>query len=561
MQLALPIDTTLNQGRYQIRQVLGQGGFGVSYLAYDSQLGQPVAIKEHFPWGCLRNQNEVVPGQLSPAEYTDSLRRFQRESRHLKRLHHPGIVAVHHDFPENETAYLVLDWVEGRPLQFGDPLKSWLPQVCQSLDYLHANQLIHGDLKPANILIHQNGHPILIDFGNSRPSLTPASSLIVSHGYSPPELYSQQQVWGPATDIYALAACVVEVQSGKPPPSALDRWAGTPLPPGLHPTLVRALDLDPQKRLKSLKEFEQTLLGPQPSVALTLPRHAGWVYALVSSPQGSMLASAGEDRRICVLDSQTSETHTWGTHSSWVRALGFLDEERLLGLGQDGRLGLYTHQGLQNSLKLPSGCLALKLAGQKAWVGDQQGRIHQVNLNDLSHEHSWQAARGAIQGLDCDGKILACASGEERIPLWDVTRGELLEQLKGHSAPVRCVALAGSLLYSGGADRRLLQWDWAEGRPDDLGQCQGCIWAVHPHPVGILTGDGAKNVCLWPYNSHIASHTLGQHQGEVRALALLPLRGLLCSAGQDGQVLGWPLPQPPSSEPGRRGQRCGPGSG
>ena len=524
--------TTLAQGRYRILEAIARGGFGVSYKAWDLRLQQPVALKEHLPWGCRRDGLQVSPGELSGQEFHDCLRRFQREVESLRRLNHSGIVGVRDAFEENGTAYLCMDWVEGRPLQPGDPLQAWLPQVAEGLAYIHSQGLIHGDLKLSNLLLRQDGRVVIIDFGNCRPNLTRATTAIVSHGYSPPELYSTATFWGPASDIYALAACALETLTGSAPPSAADRLAGQTLPPGLEPAIFRALDLDPNRRFSDVGSFCQAVLGE--SRPLGPPPHRGWIYALAACPQGGLLASGGDDRSLRVWDATRALSAEWGQPPGWIRALAFLTPDRLLLLA-DRYCQLWGPQGMQDRFKLPAMGLSLVVQESRVWVGDDKGWVHELSLHPLTWQRSFQACSGAITGLGYYRGRLACAGSEERIALWDAENGELLEKLKGHRGAVRCLHFAGDQLFSGGADQSLLEWDWAEGRPRRWGGCQGTLWCLLPTPTGVVSGDGAKQVLAW--NSS-GPKPLGQHSGEVRCLAYLA--GRLYSAGQDGRIESWP---------------------
>lgn len=528
----LPPQTELAGGRYRVLESVGRGGFGVSYRAFDSQRQQPVALKEHLPWGCRRSGLQVFRGDLSAQEFSDCLRRFQREVECLRSLCHPGIVGVRDAFEQNGTAYLCMDWVEGRPLQPGDRLECWLPQVAESLAYLHSQGLVHGDLKLSNMLLRDDGRIVLIDFGNCRPNLTRATTAIVSHGYSPPELYSTATFWGPASDIYALAACALEVLTGSAPPAAAERLAGQPLPPGLEPALTRALHLDPAGRFRDVDSFCQALLGE--SRPGGPPPHKGWIRALAACPRGKLLASGGEDRSLRVWDTTRSLSFKWGEAPGWVRALAFTAPDRLLVLAER-HCSVWGPEGVQASLKLPAVGLSLIAQGGRAWVGDDHGWVHELTLDPLTYRRGFQACTGAVTGLDIQRQHLACAGGEERIPLWDLDSGQLLEKLKGHRAAVRCLQFANETLFSGGADQAVLEWDWAEGRQRRLGACSGTIWCLLNTPAGLVSGDGAKQVLAW---NATGSRPLGRHQGEVRCLAYLD--GQVFSAGQDGCILAWP---------------------
>ena len=242
MAQALQNGTTLQAGKYKIVSFLGQGGFGITYLAENTMLDKKVAIKEFFPKDfCGRdNTSHLTLGTESNRETVEKLKsRFLKEARNIAKLDHPGIVRVFDVFEENDTAYYVMEYIHGENLneivkQNGplpeDKAIKYISEVGEALEYIHSKNMTHFDIKPANIIIRKKDDlPILIDFGlskqyDSKGDATSTMMQAVSHGYSPIELYNAGSVseFSPQTDVYSLAATLYFLLVGVIPPRALD---------------------------------------------------------------------------------------------------------------------------------------------------------------------------------------------------------------------------------------------------------------------------------------------------------------------------------------------------
>jgi serine/threonine protein kinase len=224
---------------YRIESVLGQGGFGITYLAYDSNLDQHVAIKEYLPMELAVREHDysVHPASAAHGErYKWGLDRFIIEARTLAKFKHAAIVRVLSVFEDNNTAYMVMEYESGSSLQqildrqktLGEvELRALLVPLLDGLELIHARGFIHRDIKPANIFIREDGSPVLLDFGSARQALgeqTRTLTSIVSPGYAPFEqYYSKSDKQGPWTDIYSLGATLYRSISGVMPMDAIDR--------------------------------------------------------------------------------------------------------------------------------------------------------------------------------------------------------------------------------------------------------------------------------------------------------------------------------------------------
>ena len=245
----LQSNTTLQGGKYRIEQVLGQGGFGITYLAVQTSLNRYVAIKELFIGGSgqaindRRGNQVVVTNSANQQSFNQQKAKFKKEALRLANLNHPNLVKVHEFFEENGTAYYVMDYIEGESLRtklnregaLSESLVlKYINQILPALETAHKQSIWHLDIKPENIMVDKYGHVYLIDFGASKhieqnSTLTTSLALAYTKGYCPPELadltYESDLVQalkeiGPWTDIYALGATMYNLLTDSIPPSS-----------------------------------------------------------------------------------------------------------------------------------------------------------------------------------------------------------------------------------------------------------------------------------------------------------------------------------------------------
>lgn len=295
---ALRNDSLLDHGKYKIVKILGQGGFGITYLAIDLGLDKLRAIKEFFPKDyCDRNEttSQVTLGTSNTAEFVDKLKKkFIKEARNIANLdQHPGIITIHAVFEENNTAYYVMDYIEGQnlseivkrngPLSVDKAIK-YITEVGKALEYVHTNHINHLDIKPANIMIREKDDvPLLIDFGLSKQydseglqtSTTPTG---ISHGYAPFEQYKEGGVkeFSPQTDVYSLAATLYFLISGKVPPHATDMIEQELMFPEGFPyylkaPISKAMSMKRQNRHESIRDFINSLDIKDEETEIELP--------------------------------------------------------------------------------------------------------------------------------------------------------------------------------------------------------------------------------------------------------------------------------------------------
>lgn len=288
----LPAGSELCGGSYTIEQYLNSGGFGITYLARDS-LNRQVVIKECFPSAMCYRSNKTVRlrSRNSDEEFVTILELFEKEARALSELSHPYVVGVHQIFHDNNTAYMAIDFIDGRDLLqvieedpglLGpDEVHELLLRCLEALEYIHSSDVLHRDISPDNILLDREGNPVFIDFGAARESASRVSRVLskvltVKDGYSPQEFYLQGSDQVYSSDLYALSATFYHLITGAAPPSSHNRMAAVaadqddpyvPLDrdaaPGFPDHFIDAININlqlfPQDRLPSAEAWRDVI--------------------------------------------------------------------------------------------------------------------------------------------------------------------------------------------------------------------------------------------------------------------------------------------------------------
>ena len=283
---------TILEGKYLVGEMLGQGGFGITYIGFDLLLEQKVAIKEYYPMstGMVSRDghstvvwSSAMMGKTGTQKGFDS---FLKEARKMAKLGGiPGVVGVKSVFIQNETAYIVMDFIEGEtllkklqkngPMDFDSCVKLMTP-IMQALSEVHEHGIIHRDISPDNIMVRPDGKLILLDLGAAKDldiqgndGSVQSSQMVAKHGFSPIEQYSKSGKVGPWTDIYAMAATIYYCCTGILPPPATDRTIDDTLAcqPLLTQTqfgiLADCMRMRPQDRPQSMDTLLQMLTHPQ----------------------------------------------------------------------------------------------------------------------------------------------------------------------------------------------------------------------------------------------------------------------------------------------------------
>ena len=316
----LSAGTLLQGGKYKIEKKLGQGGFGITYLATQVLLDRQVCIKEFFyKQYCERDAttSNVTLGTKSSREIVDKfMKKFIKEAITISKLDHRNIIRIHDIFTENNTAYYVMEYHSGGSL--GDLVKSrgmlpeadavrYITQIAEAVGYIHERNINHLDIKPANILLNNEGASVLIDFGLSKQydaqgDQTSSTPVGISHGYAPMEQYNPGGVstFSPQSDIYSLGATLYKLVTGDTPPKAMDiiddDLPALPahLSAGVKKTIEQAMQPRKKERPATVKDFLALLsfaVAPEkksdPEITVTIePENDSCLWQL---PAGTLL--------------------------------------------------------------------------------------------------------------------------------------------------------------------------------------------------------------------------------------------------------------------------------
>ena len=282
---------TILDGKYLVGEMLGQGGFGITYIGFDLLLEQKVAIKEYYPMstGMVSRENSTTVVWSSAVMQKSGMEKgfdsFLKEARKMAKLGGiSGVVGVKSVFIQNETAYIVMDFIEGEtllkklqregPMDYGTCISLMTP-IMQALAEVHKHGIIHRDISPDNIMVQSDGKLILLDLGaakdldiQGKDGNVQSSQMVAKHGFSPVEQYGQAGKIGPWTDVYAMAATIYYCCTGVLPPSATDRMIEDTLT--CRPRLTKeefdvlafCMSVLPQKRPQNMDALFQIVTHP-----------------------------------------------------------------------------------------------------------------------------------------------------------------------------------------------------------------------------------------------------------------------------------------------------------
>lgn len=585
----------VGQGKYTINQVLGQGGFSLTYLGYDLLLEAPVAIKEFYPQGSSREDGKVkCGGNWSETDFLKLREKFLDEGHVLSRFNHPGIVAVYAVFEENNSAYIVMEYLQGHTLLAlmaarGGVLSEtealyYAVRVGEALETVHNGGLIHRDVKPENILVTEEGRVVLLDFGTARRYLgkeVATGQTTLTPGYAAPEQYDPRLPENPCTDVYGLAATLYHLLTGAIPFDAPRRREGAVLAPidrfqpEITPEVTRCIEkglsLEPSQRPPSVRAFVEelsflakqagTLQGVSFSILQTtnaielkevhkFEGHTRSITCLQVAADGRFLISGGEDGFIRLWDLPRRLAYGSLKAGTGVGALAISPEcDVLASAGQENWIRIWdfatgSEQGCLSGHKSPVRALAFSSTGLLASASNDATIIlwdaqWQITQRLAGH----QGPVGAVT-FSPDGRYLASGSDDSTVRIWDTATGRQLAVLDGHKRPVTALAFSpnGLLLASGSNDKTTSLWVFFEQREIRRFRGHGAIvWSVAFSPDGrfLATASGDKTVRVWDVGSAREVARCTGHTSWVRAVRFSADASLLATVSGDKTLRLW----------------------
>lgn len=566
---------------YTIESVLGTGGFGITYLAQDNNLGTRVAIKEYFPRSLASRdaQNAVVPRTGEAGEnYEWGRQQFLKEARALAQFKHNNIVRVLRFLELNGTAYMIMEFEAGQGLyehikKNGRPNERLLLQVfvpiLNGLHAVHRAGLLHLDIKPDNIYLRDEGTPMLIDFGSARNvarTVAADDRIALTPAYAAIEQYPNQGKAGPWTDVYSIGASMYYCISGKEPIDAMTRQKAVragqtdPLTPAvkleeggysdyLRECIDWAMQIEPTRRPISAVDLQEALMGK----GVPGRKEAVAARNAAMPATGTNTGSPGQQTPA----PRTRARAARPAKRSRARQVGLFAALLLVVAGAVLGFGIYRDSIQQAAVTSPTpahnetavAAVAPSRGKEQTLADDATAGMGSFSrFQRLATFHTLGGHKDSVEALVFldNGARLASAGVDGTIRIWDVERGKLLHTLTGHRRSVGAIAVSpdGKLLVSAGNEKELFLWNPATGKR--IGKMAGHaqdVYAVQFSADGrwLASGGRDRTIIIWDMASRKPAQRLEGHEDSILTLAFSPNGAWLLSGGKDAQLRRWSL--------------------
>lgn len=509
----LPPQTRLRDDTYRIDYALGRGSFGITYRACHTSLGECFAIKEFYPSEFAhrdqRNQAVLVPEHAQDA-FARSRYRFINEARILAQLNQPNVVRVYDMFEERDTAYMVMDLIDGqtltRLLKSHPGRKLPLPkvevlvqQIVDALTALHESGVYHLDLKPENMILTPENRVVLIDFGAARQAQTlkQNETRLFTESYAPPEMMTGGEI-GPETDLFELGMLIHQLITGKLPPSSMQRlaaeipWQPDSLIPPWKQLLTSALQLRRDDRPASIQAWWQQGVA----------NSHGYVGKTALGGQSAA-------------DLRGSFTHPDLVHDRQTQRLGRGAVRYITGLSS--RLGLAIAAGGSTLFDL------------------QTGKV------------LWEIDSPTHYGILSPDQRLLILSFYQWLSVWDLVDGRLIQQFAAHPQAIHSLACShdGIVVCTARKSNLITLWQSQTGEAMPSFQLpMGAFTRVAINEAGTLIAGGSQagEIHLWERQSGKELYCLQGHTKAIESLKFSPDGRYLASGSRDNTMHLWSMP-------------------
>jgi WD40 repeat protein len=565
-------------GEYVIENVLGHGGFGITYLARDTKLSSQVAIKEYFPQAfALRDrQSTIVPTAGGGENYRWGLQEFLKEARALAKFKHNHIVRVLRFLEANGTAYMVMEYEQGESLAtylsktggfLNEPtlLSIFLP-ILGGLQAVHDAGLLHLDIKPENIYLRTNGHPMLIDFGSARGTKGKSEQdqkIALTPGYAAIEHYPNYGKKGPWSDVYSIGATLYRCITGTEPVAAMERYQGMRerridslraagsfdrphYAAHIRNCVDWALKLSPRDRPHTAFALQRGLMGHGMSNEMPTPQSAvNFRSGFIGIPKVLTVEEEQKIKRGFIEKALIALVVIAAISIVPIKVLlqnESISDTDLFGVVDSVKASVARSLGLSKAESIPP--LKHKPpAKSKRTVSSKP--IPSFNTSKvLAHTLIGHAERIESLAFLLKGKLLASASADGAVKVWNVEAGTLTHAFDASNNAIGVLAVSpnGDWLALAGNDNKIKLWDASAGTTaNELSGHAGSVRQIAFSPDGrtLASVSRDQSVILWDVDSGQLIHHLRGYAHEILAVAFAPNGRRIATGDAEGEIKYW----------------------